>query len=283
MGDRCGGWAGEEEIVMLTGGYILALEDPLSHVVPHELFVIPVCGGISFSNHMLMLLVATVLMLIILPLAARRTGLVPSGRLGIFFEIICVFLREEVVRPVLGENTDRFIKFLWTLFFFILFCNLLGMIPSDAIIYFLSFGYVEHLGGAATADIWVTGTLAAAAFVMIHVSGVRQQGLWGYFKHFIPEVPWPLVPVMYVLEFMGALIKPFALAVRLFANIVAGHAVLGAFLVLIIMSRSYLIGGVTILGCAAFSLLELFVAFLQAYIFMFLTTMFIGAAVHSEH
>jgi len=79
------------------------------------------------------------------------------------------------------------------------------------------------------------------------------------------------------------MVKPFSLAVRLFANIVAGHAVLGAFLVLIIMSRSYLVGGATILGCVAFSLLELFVAFLQAYIFMYLTTMFIGAAVHPEH
>jgi len=283
MGDRRCGCAGEEEVVMLTGGYILALEDPLSHVVPHELFVIPVCGGISFSNHMLMLLVATVLMLIILPLAARRKGLVASGRLGLFFEIICVFLREEVVRPVLQEDTDKFIGFLWTLFFFILFCDLLGMVPVDGIIYFLSFGRLEHVGGAATADIWVTGALAALAFVMIHVSGVRHQGLWGYFKNFIPHVPWPLVPVMYVLEFIGALIKPFALAVRLFANILAGHAVLGAFLVLIMMSRSYLIGGVTILGCAAFGLLELFVAFLQAYIFTYLTTIFIGAAVHSEH
>jgi F-type H+-transporting ATPase subunit a len=283
MGNRGSGSADEEETMMLRGGCILALEDPLSHVVPHELFVIPIGGGISFSNHMLMLLVATVLMLIILPLSIRRKGLVPSSGLGVFFEVICVYLREEVARPVLGENTDRFIKFLWTIFFFILFCNLLGMIPSDAIIYFLSFGHVEHLGGAATADIWVTGALATMAFVVIHVSGVRQQGLWGYFKNFIPHVPWPLIPVMYVLEFVSALIKPFALAIRLFANILAGHAVLGAFLVLIMMSRSYLIGGVTILGCAAFSLLELFVAFLQAYIFMFLTTMFISAAVHPEH
>jgi F-type H+-transporting ATPase subunit a len=268
---------------MITGGYILALEDPLSHVVPHELFVIPIGGGISFSNHMLMLLVAAVLMMIILPLAVRRKGLAAGGRLGLFFEMICVYLREEVARPVLGEDTDRFIKFLWTIFFFILFCNLLGMIPSDSIIYFLSFGKLKHIGGAATADIWVTGSLAVLSFLMIHVSGVRKQGLWRYVKNFIPSVPWPLVPVMYVLEFMSALIKPFALAVRLFANILAGHAVLGAFLILIMMSRSYLIGGVTILGCVAFSLLEIFVAFLQAYIFMFLTTMFISAAVHPEH
>ena len=262
---------------------ILASDNPLSHVVQHELFRFHLGSWeIIVSNHMLMALVATVLMLIIFPLVARQKSMVPRG-LRNFVESICAFIREEVARPSLGENTDRFIKYLWTTFFFILFCNLLGMIPTDGILYIVSGGRLKHLGGTATANIWLTGTLASFAFVMIHVSGIRQQGLWTYIKNFIPHVPAPLIPIMYLLEFAGALVKPFALAIRLFANMLAGHTVLGAFLGLIFMSQNYAIGGVTILGCAALSLLELFVAFLQAYIFTFLTTMFVAAAVHPEH
>lgn len=262
---------------------ILASGSPLDHVVQHELFRFSIVGHeFSFSNHMLMVLAAGGLMLLVFPVIARQGGLAPRG-LRNFFESICVFLREEVARPVLGENTDRFVPFLWTTFFFILFCNLLGMIPLDGIVQAVSGGSLRHYGGTATANIWVTGTLAATVFVMIHVSGMRQQGPRNYIKNLIPHVPWPLIPAMYFLEFIGALVKPFALAIRLFANMLAGHTVLGALLGLAIAARSYSIGGVTVVGCAVLSILELFVAFLQAYIFTYLTTMFIGAAVQPEH
>ncbi|MBN1846811.1 MAG: F0F1 ATP synthase subunit A [Sedimentisphaerales bacterium] len=258
---------------------ILASSNPLDHVVQHELFQV---GPVLVTNHMLMLILGALLLLLIVPLIARQRSMVPSG-LRNFFEAICVFLREEVARPVLGENTDRFIKFIWTTFFFILFCNLIGMVPVDGILVLASLGHLKHFGGTATSNIWVTGTLAACAFLMIHVSGIRQQGLWRYLKNFIPHVPWPLIPVMYALEFIGALVKPFALAIRLFANMMAGHTVLGALIGMGLAARSIPIAGVTVFGCAALSLLELFVAFLQAYIFTYLTTLFIGAAVHPEH
>jgi len=258
---------------------ILASGDPLDHVVQHELFKI---GPILFTNHMLMLIIAGVMLLVLLPLIAKQRSMVPSGVRN-FFEAICVFLREEVARPILGENTDRFIKFIWTIFFFILFCNVLGMIPIDGLILFLSFGKLQHYGGTATSNIWVTGTLAGCAFLMIHVSGIRQQGVFSYIKNFIPHVPIPLMPFMYVLELIGSLVKPFALAIRLFANMMAGHTVLGALLILGLAAKSIPIAGATVVGCAALSLLELFVAFLQAYIFTFLATLFIGAAVQPEH
>lgn len=258
---------------------VLASENPLDHVVQHELFSL---GPFVFTNHMLMLLVAGGFLLVILPLIARERSMVPSGARN-FFEAICVFLREEVARPALGENTDRFIKFIWTIFFFILSCNLLGMIPLDSILLFLSLGHLRHFGGTATSNLWVTGALALCAFLMIHVSGIRQQGLWSYIKNFIPPVPWPLIPVMYVLEIIGALVKPFALAIRLFANMMAGHTVLGALLIMGLAAKSIPIAGATVLGCAVLSLLELLVAFLQAYIFTYLTTLFLGAAVHPEH
>jgi F-type H+-transporting ATPase subunit a len=252
-------------------------------VVQHKLFEVELFGRvIEFSNHMLMVFVAAVLMLILFPLIIRQKSMVPSGWRN-FVESICVFIRDEVVRPALQENTDRFIKYLWSIFFFILIINLLGMIPTDGMLYLLSGRRWMHLGGAATANIWITGSFACLSFLMIHVSGIRQQGLWHYLKNFIPHVPFPLIPLMYVLEFFGALVKPFALAIRLFANILAGHTVIAAFLGIALASQSYTITGVTLLGCVLLSILDVFVAFLQAYIFTFLTTQFIAAAVHPDH
>jgi len=266
---------------MIRTSVILASENPLSHVVQHPLFTLQVGSWqLNFSNHMLMALVAGLLMIIFLPLAARQRTMVPQGARNLV-ETICEFLREKVARPQLGENTDRFIKYLWTIFYFILFCNLLGMIPTDGILYFLI--GKNHLGGTATCNIYITGTLAVTAFIMVHVSGIRHQGLFNYIKHFVPTVPWPLIPILFVLELLGAFIKPFALAIRLFANMLAGHTVLAALIGMALVLHNYTIAGVTILGASALSLLELFVAFLQAYIFTFLTTIFISAAVHPEH
>ena len=262
---------------------ILASDNPLSHVVQHELFSFHIGSyEVTFTNHMLMVILAAVLLLIILPVIARQRSMVPRGVRN-FFESICVFIREEVARPVLGHNTDRFMPYLWTTFFFILFCNLLGMVPLDSMVYTLSGKKLQHYGGTATANIWITGTLAGFAFIMIHFSGIREQGSWQYIKNFIPHVPWPLILPMYFLELIGAAVKPFALAIRLFANMMAGHTVIGALMGLAVVSGNLAVGGATVLGCVAISLLELFVAFLQAYIFTYLTTLFIGMAVHPEH
>ena len=262
---------------------ILASDNPLSHVVQHRLFsfhIGPV--EVNFTNHMLMVLVAAILMLMLFIFAAREKSMVPRG-LRNFLEAICTFIRDEVAKPVLGQETDKYMPFLWTIFFFILFCNILGMIPTNSIIQIFSRNKLQHLGGAATANIWVTGALAVCAFIMIHVAGISQQGLWNYTKNFIPHVPILLIPVMYILELIGALVKPFALAIRLFANMLAGHVVLAALLGLAVAARNFPIASVTVIGCAAISLLELFLDFLQAYIFTYLTTMFIGTAVKPEH
>ena len=264
---------------------ILAVSDnPLSHVVQHELFSFHIGSyEVKFTNHMLMVILAGILLVIIIPLIARQRSMVPKG-LRNFFESICVFIREEVARPVLGHNTDKFMPYLWTTFFFILFCNLLGMIPLGSIVYTLSGKKLQHYGGTATANIWITGTLAGFAFFMIHFSGIKEQGLGTYLKNFIPAVPTlPLKILMYFLELIGAAVKPFALAIRLFANMMAGHTVIGALMGLAVVSGNLAVGGATVLGCVAISLLELFVAFLQAYIFTYLTTLFIGMAVHPEH
>lgn len=263
---------------MTMQNLLLAASNPLDHVVQHPFLGIDWGLPFVFSNHMFMLLVAGLFMLLVLLVVGKQQSIVPTG-LKNFFESICVFLRDDLTRPILGDATDRFIPFIWNMFFFILFINVIGMIPIDSFF----FGKLHHVGGTSTANIWVTGALASMAFVMIHVNGIREQGLGAYFKNFIPHVPWPLVPVMYVLETIGMFIKPFALAIRLFANMMAGHTVLAALVAMGIASGSYMVGGATIVGCAVFSILELFVAFLQAYIFTFLMTMFIGAAMHPDH
>src|SRR5436190_7898864 len=148
---------------MTTAAFLLAAADPLQHVLPHPLFHL---FGISVSNQMFMALVAAILMLLIFPLLFRRPiDREPTGAAN-FFEAVLEFLRVEVFRPALKEHTDRFVPFLWTVFFFILFCNLLGQIPIGEFITALSGGHVEsHLGATATGNIATTFALAALTFL----------------------------------------------------------------------------------------------------------------------
>ncbi|MDJ0972932.1 MAG: F0F1 ATP synthase subunit A [Planctomycetota bacterium] len=260
--------------------------DPLSHVLPHELVDKDVFG-FAFTNHMFMLLVSMVLLMIIIPIAASKKGIVPKGFRN-FLEALMQFIREQVVRPALGSATDQFIPYLWTFFFTILMANLLGMIPLGAIV--MGAGGLDatlaHWGGTATGNLGVTAGLAICGFFLIHFGGMAKQGAGGYWKnYFFGHAPIALAPLMIPLEIVAGLVKPFALAVRLFANMTAGHIVLAVLLGFAITAATngglqYGITVAAVLGSVAFSLLELFVAFLQAYIFTFLLTLFIGAAIH---
>lgn len=426
-------------------------DDPQSHVLPHAItrlfstnLPIPIGQPATefwFTNHLLMTLVAAGLMLLVfVPIGVRYRALTAGGAIGDtvprgftnMIEGLMDVLRSGVVKPILGDDTDRFMPFLWTVFFFILFNNLLGMIPIDA------FGYrfgIAHIGGTATGNVNVTAGLALCAFLMIHVSGIWQlfaqliAGTYGQHHHdddavhedqphgqhgrdefdpdrkvydahvhdehlhaqgehhghthahvephhyarglpaalaliaapgiyvwnFAPHVftvegrkgrpglamklvMAPLFAVelfleyrlfgealdmpdifqwigaalgvlyafsagglrpldfadagmwgfLFALEVIGAAVKPFALCIRLFANMVAGHIVLASILALlppfVALSAGYVAMSLpVVIGCVLLSCLELFVAFLQAYIFMFLTTIFVGAAVHPEH
>src|SRR5216110_3542200 len=152
---------------------VIAAADSLDHVLPHPMHI--TIGPWHLNNQMFMALVAAVLMLLIFPVLFRRNAAeVPHGARN-FFESIMEFLRVEVFRPALKEHTDRFVPFLWTLFFFILFCNLLGQIPFGEIITVLQGGRHEsHLGGTATGTIATTGALALITLLFIHLSGVIQ-------------------------------------------------------------------------------------------------------------
>lgn len=281
--------------LLLAAGDPNAAPDPMSHVLPHTLF-----GLDWFTNHHFMALVALVGGLLLLmyvaakmPLSASTAeGYVTKGRIAQLFEALCVFLREEMARPLLGDLTDKYIKYIWSAFFFVLFGNLLGMLPIGAFFKLIGMESLSHLGGAMTGNINFTGGLALVSLFMMVFVGLKENG-FGFIKHMwpVPFEPVWLLPVMllvglivFILEVAGLFIKSFALCVRLFANMVAGHLVLASLIILALTAPA--VGkGASVLGATLFSFLELFVAFLQAYIFTFLTVIFIslGAVSHDDH
>lgn len=261
---------------------VLAEFNPLAPIAPEPLFTFSVGKWhLVISNHMFMVAVAAAILLIVIPLGTRSIKLVPRG-LQNLIESVCVFLREEVARPVMGEHTDRYVGFIWTVFFFILTLNLLGMVPSEKIVTLLT-GKENHFGGPATANVWITGAMALVAFFMTHIVGIREQGLWHYLVNLAPPVPWWLMPLIYFLELVSAFIKPFTLAIRLFANMVAGHMVLATLVGLIFVFKSYGIAVASVFSVVALSFLELLVAFIQAYIFALLSALYIGSSIAPEH
>jgi F-type H+-transporting ATPase subunit a len=272
---------------------ILAADNPLNHVSDWPIFKTD-RGVWYLTNHMVMMLLAAALMLLIFPAITRRYRdgeHVPTGSRN-FFEAILVYLRNDVVKPILGDKTYKYIGYLWTLFFFILLCNVIGLLPLDLITKPLHLGGHHGIFGTATSNAWVTGTLALISFVVIQYSGLRANGFGGWVKHFLGGAPLYLAPIMIIVEILGMLVKPFSLMVRLAANMTAGHILLAVIISFVAMATAALgrLGGIfvgipSILAAIAIMMLELFVAVLQAYLFVFLTTLFIGQMIthHDEH
>ena len=234
---------------------------------------------ISPTRHVVMLWIAAFLCIITTLLALRahnrrtREGKAPSG-FGNGLEALVLYLRNEVILPNVGTHGNGYVPYLLTLFFFILFANLLGLVPY---------------GATATGNISVTATLAIITFIVIEIAGMKAQG-WGYVNTI---VFWPhdmslamKLPITFILtpiEIIGKLTKPFALAIRLFANMVSGHVVLLALISLIFTFATWLLVPVPIAMAIGISFLELFVAFLQAFIFTLLSSVFIGLIREGAH
>lgn len=267
---------------MAICGTLLAELNPLEEVVSKTLFTFEVAGHtVPFTNHMLMIALASLLLVIVFPIVIYTRKLVPSGFYNVI-EVVCLFIREEVARPFLKDKTDRYIGYLWTIFFFILTLNLLGMLPLNGIVWVFTRKH-NNIYGAATANLYVTGALATFAFFLFHIAGIYEKGFVKYFATLSPKVPWPMMPFMYFMELVSSFVRLFSLAIRLFANILAGHILLGVLLGFIILFKTFVVASASLLTTTAMSLLELFVAFLQAYIFTFLTAIFIGFAIGDEH
>ena len=285
---------------------------------------LPNLWGFQITKFMvLQVLAAIVVILIFRGLSRRiRQGDTAHGWWWNFWEMLALYLRDEVVRPIIGDPdshhnhdhlaehpeevetlyghqhplheaeyaevtgvsshalagghpADRYAPFVWSCFFYILICNLFGAVP---------------LMGSATGAIAVTAALAVTAFGATYFYGAQRMGVAGFWKNLVPEIDAPgplkgfLVPMIFGIEVLGLFIKHSVLAIRLFANIMGGHTVLGVILGFIAMTANsglwFLVAPTSILGQVGIGLLELLVAFIQAYVFAFLATIFIGMSLH---
>ncbi len=238
---------------------------------------------LSPTKHVFFLVVAALLLLaVFVPIGramrSRYMDRAPSG-LPNAMEALVVYFRDEVVRRNIGHGADAYTPYILTIFFFILAMNLVGLVP---------------FGATPTGNLSVTGALALVTFIVVEVSGMRALGFRGYMGTIFyapPGLPKAgqaaLMLIMTPVEFLGKLTKPFALMIRLFANMTAGHTLVLSLLGLIFMFSHLTIGKFIIAGASvsmvlAVMLLEVFVAFLQAYIFAMLSAVFIGLIRHAH-
>lgn len=231
-----------------------------------DIHVLGMTVNLSPTKHVVMMwLAALALMFVFLILI--RPKVIPRGLYNLF-EVVIVFIREGVVRPNFGAATDRFVGYFLTLFFFILFMNLVGLIPYAT---------------PSTGNIAVTAILAIFTFVVTQIVAIRSHGITGFIRHLTGGTPWFLWPIMVPIEIIGLFTKPFALSIRLFANMTAGHVVILSLLGLIIVLNTYWVAPVSVIFALSMFVLELFVAFLQAYVFTLLSALFIGMSLPHSH
>jgi len=274
--------------------------NPISHVADaHELEIfhgVNIHIPFGITKFEILIFAAAVLVFVAYSWLAKKvvTGETPKGKLWNFLEMLLIFIRDQVARPSIGEHDyKRFLPYLWTTFLFILVLNLFGMIP------FL---------GSATASLAVTVVLALISFSVVQINGiVANHGFKGYMKTFVPHLEFGSSPLarilsffmsagMFVLEVMSMFIRSIVLAIRLFANMLAGHVALVVVLSFIMMAGQAAASGSnqasmffwpitfsSVVMVTVLSLLELFGACLQAFLFTFLTAIFIGLAIHPQH
>jgi F-type H+-transporting ATPase subunit a len=241
------------------------------HLIDHKLFHFMVGPlDLGLSPLIITMWIACVIATVVLSVAARAEA--GSSLVRGLVEPAVLFVRDDILEPIFGHHTDIYLPYFLTLFFFLLTCNLLGLVPKAA---------------GVTANIAVTASMAICTFGLIQFAGIKEQGLGSYIVHIVPGgVPWWLWPVLFVIEVFGMFAKCISLCIRLFANMLAGHIVSLSFLFLIFifaqMSKPLgLAVSPMAVGLALFIyLMDVLVSFLQAYIFTFLTALFVGGAVH---
>jgi F-type H+-transporting ATPase subunit a len=244
----------------------------------------PLTLDFSITKHVLFMMIAAFLVAVIMIVAARDArrehaagaGRGPKGASNVV-EALILFIRDEIAMKNIGHGGERYAPYIVTVFFFILFCNMLGLLPW---------------GASPTGNISVTAALAILTFIMVEVAGMRELGAKGYARTIFyapPGLPWYMVGPMYIImtpvELLGKLAKPFALAIRLYANMTAGHAVVLALTGLMVtaaIASAFWVIPAPVLMAVAIMLLEIFVALLQAYIFAMLSSVFIGLIRHAH-
>ena len=237
------------------------------------------------TKHIILMTLAAILCIVSMKYLAyklKRPFNRPSFLQNIF-EIIIDYMNRDVISPTLGEDGKRYTPFCLTVFLFVLFANLLGIIPP-----LLKFktedGHYAYLAGAVGANISFTGAIAILVFICYIFAGIRKKGIIKYWASLVPEgLPFILVPMIWFLEFITLFNRAFALAIRLLANMMGGHIMLIVIPYLIIMSGTILVSPFAILFLAFIYVLEMFVSVLQAYIFSLLSAIYIGIAINDEH
>ncbi len=242
----------------------------------------PLSLDMSITANVAFMMLAAVILLIVARLAAMKTKnqLVPKGIRNLV-EVFVVYIRDEIVNPnVEAPHNEKLLPYFLSIFCFILIMNLLGMVPY---------------GHSATGSVSVTAALAICTFLVTQLTGLRALGFVGFLKHLTgglidmdlaPAIKYPLMLIMIPIEVIGLFTKPFALAIRLFANMTAGHIIIISLIGLAFFFKSLLVGAFVSVPFSLFiSMLELLVAFLQAYVFTMLSAVFIGfmSHGHEEH
>jgi F-type H+-transporting ATPase subunit a len=240
--------------------FIGEVQLPTLHIGPYSL---------PITRTVVMLWVACAIVVLLTVIVTRRRQTVP-GRTQSLVELLVVFIRDDVARNTIGEHAERYVPYLLTTFFMILTCNLLGLVPYAS---------------TPTGNIGVTAGLAIIAFVMTQAAGIREYGVLHHLKNLVPPgLPLWLMPIMIIIEIISVFTKPFALCVRLFANMTAGHVVVLSLFSIVFILKSVSAGFFLSVPFALFiDCIELLVAFLQAYIFTMLTALFIGMSAHPAH
>lgn len=225
----------------------------------------------SITKNVLSLFIGAILILIIMSSVARfykKNGPVAPKGLAKYLEVLIIMVRDDIAKANIGHKYQKYVPYLLTIFFFIFLNNLLGLIP------------IIPGGANLTGNISVTLFLAVCTLVVTVASGNRNY--WGHIFA-MPGVPKALLPIMIPIELVGILTKPFALMIRLFANITAGHIIILALVSIIFINENAAWGGLSVPMALFISVLELLVAFLQAFLFTMLSALFIGAAVEEAH
>jgi F-type H+-transporting ATPase subunit a len=266
------------------------------HLLDHTIFPLFAIGSVKFgiTKHLITMWVVGGGIIAVFTYAARGTSnaavLLRNG-----IEVIALYLRDEVVNPLLGHDAPKYLHYFLSLFFFILGCNLFGLAPIGDMLKMAGVPFTD-IGGTATGNVAVTMGLALCTLGLICFGSIRALGPVGFVKNFIPVphgtplmIALPLGALMFVIEIIGLVVKIFALTIRLFANMIAGHIVILGFMSLIFIfgavsqELGVFVAGPFALGMVTFvNFLELLVGFLQAFIFTLLTAVFVGSMLHSH-
>lgn len=246
-----------------------ALEEVLHEIsqpaVYKEIFLFGV--DLSITKAVVFLLLAAFLVFLIVWIPSRRPKMVPTG-LQNLVESLLEFVRDGMVKEVMGERGLPYFPFIATLFLYILVANIIGLVPGSY---------------TATVQTGTTWSWALIVFILYNYVGVKTHGPFGYLRTFVPAgVPVVMAPVMFILEFISHLVRPFSLGIRLFANMLAGHMVIALFLGMAV-SAAWYIKLFPFAFVIVMYLFEVFVAGLQAYIYAILAAIYIGSALESEH